>query len=122
MTAVIISVLLLAGCFFILMAAFGLLRFPDVYCRAHATGMSPSWGFILVLLAALVFFTVVHRSFNPMFLVIFFCLYLTAPVGTHMILKGAYFSGAKLGDETVRDDLAEFLNQQEDKKEQQQED
>ena len=47
-------VLLVAGLAFMLVAAVGFIRLPDVYCRLHVTGILDSLGAPLVLLAAAV--------------------------------------------------------------------
>jgi multicomponent Na+:H+ antiporter subunit G len=43
--------LLLGAAFFLLVAAVGVLRLPDSYCRAHALGKAMTLGIILLLLA-----------------------------------------------------------------------
>jgi len=42
---------LLAGLFFLVVAGVGILRLPDVYCRAHALGKALTLGVILLLLS-----------------------------------------------------------------------
>ena len=45
------TVSLLLGVGLIAVAALGLMRLPDVFCRAHALGMASALGLSLVLLA-----------------------------------------------------------------------
>ncbi len=42
---------LAGGVFFLVVAAVGVARLPDVYCRAHAVGKAMTLGVILALLA-----------------------------------------------------------------------
>ncbi len=50
---ILIAILLLAGSVFILIAAIGILRLPDVLCRAHALTKAMTLGIALLLLGLL---------------------------------------------------------------------
>lgn len=50
MTEILASLLLLFGAGFILIAAIGLLRLPDVLCRSHAVAKAGTLGIFSVLL------------------------------------------------------------------------
>lgn len=43
--------LFLGGAFFMIVAAVGVAKLPDVYCRAHAVGKAMTLGVMLLLLA-----------------------------------------------------------------------
>lgn len=51
MKDVLMIVLLLSGAAFILSAAVGLVRMPDVFCRAHAFGVAAAMGISLMFVA-----------------------------------------------------------------------
>jgi multicomponent Na+:H+ antiporter subunit G len=51
--------LILAGLFFLGVSAFGLVRFPDFYTRAHVVAKSETLGMILVILGI-----IVHHRFG----------------------------------------------------------
>ncbi|WP_447926462.1 MULTISPECIES: monovalent cation/H(+) antiporter subunit G [unclassified Vreelandella] len=103
MIDVIKATLLLGGSLFILLAAIGLLRLPDLLTRMHATTKAAALGVILIMLAAAMHFAevgVVARSFA----IILFIL-MTAPVAAHVIGRAGYFVGSKLWSGTVKDEL-----------------
>ena len=52
LVAIAVSVLLVVGSLFSLLAALGLLRFPDLYTRMHAASKAGTVGSGLLLLAA----------------------------------------------------------------------
>lgn len=99
------SLLILVGIFFTLVGSLGLLRLPDVYNRLHATSKSGTLGVMSILLACAVFFTGQGEglSFKPLAAIFF--LFLSSPVGAHMISRAAYLVGVPLSDRTVRDDF-----------------
>ncbi|WP_447553484.1 monovalent cation/H(+) antiporter subunit G [Vreelandella sp. EE22] len=103
MIEVIKGTLLITGSLFILLAAIGLLRLPDLLTRMHATTKAAALGVILIMLAAAMHFAevgVVARSFA----IILFIL-MTAPVAAHVIGRAGYFVGSKLWSGTVKDEL-----------------
>lgn len=101
--AVIVAVLMLAGAFFTLAAAIGVLRLPDVYCRMHAASKAGTVGASLLLLAA-----GVHSGdlsiFTRAVAGIAFLL-LTAPVAAHLLARAARATGHALSVFSVRDDM-----------------
>ncbi|MFW5830971.1 MAG: monovalent cation/H(+) antiporter subunit G [Prolixibacteraceae bacterium] len=85
MDKIIISILILAGAFFILVAAIGLLRFNDLYSRLHASTKAPSFGMFLIVLGVSIFFNTPIVYLKGLFIIIF--IYLTAPLAAHAIVK-----------------------------------
>ena len=85
MDKIIISLLLLSGSFFILVAALGLLRFKDLYSRLHAGTKAPSFGIFLIVLGVCFFFHTPVVYIKGLFVVLF--IYLTAPLAAHSIVK-----------------------------------
>lgn len=83
--------LLLLGSLSMLLAAIGLLRFPDFFTRAHAGTKAASLGAGLILIAA-----VLPLSGEPIavrvWLTIFF-IFLTIPVAGHLLGRAAYLKG-----------------------------
>jgi multicomponent Na+:H+ antiporter subunit G len=95
--------LILTGAIFMLLAAMGILRLPDLLTRMHATTKAAALGVILIMLAVAVHFgevAVVARAFA----IIVFVL-MTAPVAAHVIGRAGYFVGSKLWSGTVKDEL-----------------
>lgn len=103
MIEVLKGILLIVGASFMLLAAVGILRLPDLLTRMHATTKAATLGVTLVMLAVALHFAevaVVARAFG----VIVFLL-MTAPVAAHVIGRAGYFVGTKLWSGTVKDEL-----------------
>jgi multicomponent Na+:H+ antiporter subunit G len=95
--------LIITGAAFMLLAALGILRLPDLLTRMHATTKAAALGVILIMLAVAVHFgevAVVARSFAIIVFVV-----MTAPVAAHVIGRAGYFVGSKLWAGTVKDEL-----------------
>lgn len=95
--------LLLVGTVFMLVAALGVLRLPDLLTRLHATTKAATLGTSLIMLAVALHFgegAVVARALG----VVLF-LMLTAPVAAHVIGRAGYFVGTRLWEGTVKDEL-----------------
>jgi multicomponent Na+:H+ antiporter subunit G len=101
--AIAVSILLVSGSLFALVAAIGVIRLPDVYTRMHAAAKAGAVGSSLLLLATGVgsldpaIFTRAVAGF------VFFIL--TAPVSTHLLARAAHIYGVKMDGVTVMDDL-----------------
>jgi len=95
--------LILIGAIFMLLAALGLVRLPDLLTRMHATTKAATLGATLIMLAVATHFSqvaVVARAFG----VILFIM-MTAPVAAHVIGRAGYFVGSRLWEGTVKDEL-----------------
>ena len=106
MREVIVGVLSGFGLFFVLSAAIGALRFPDVFCRMHAITKAGSIGVGFIMAAAAVHFGEDVSLVTRALAVILFTL-LTAPVSAQMIGRAAYLSGVEQAPQQVVDQLAE---------------
>ncbi|OLN23728.1 Na+/H+ antiporter subunit G [Domibacillus antri] len=102
---IIIVFLLLAGAFLSLVAAFGVIRLPDVYTRNHAASKSATLGVMFILLGTFIFFLAKDGFFSSRLLLGIAFFFITAPVAGHLISRAAYNSGVKMWDKSVRDDL-----------------
>lgn len=85
MDKIIISVFILLGAFFILVAAIGILRFSDLFGRLHATTKATSFGILLLLIGVSLFFNLFNVYAKALLIIIF--VYLTAPLAAHSIAK-----------------------------------
>ncbi|MEL7290340.1 MAG: monovalent cation/H(+) antiporter subunit G [Pseudomonadota bacterium] len=89
-----ISVLLIVGTILIFIASLGVLRMPDLYTRMHAATKAGTVGLGALLLAlafALPELTVWSRVVGTALFI-----FLTAPVGTHLLGKAMRHSGYKM--------------------------
>ncbi len=83
MIVIIASILLLVGALFGLIAAIGIVRMPDIYCRMHAATKAGAFGVSLILLALCVALPTLRVCIQSILIIAFF--YLTAPVAAHLI-------------------------------------
>lgn len=99
----VIAILLLAGSVFVLLAAVGIVRMPDIFARMHATTKAATLGVSLMVLAVSI--ALPERGDIALSAAIVFFLFLTAPISAHMIGSAAYFSGVSLWEGTTIDEL-----------------
>ena len=100
---------LLIGAFFMLLAAIGLLRMPDLFLRMSAATKASTLGTGFILLAAALYFDELGAVSRALATVVF--IFLTAPVAAHRIGRAAYFDGVPLWQGTKRDDLGGHYDQ-----------
>jgi len=97
---------LVLGIFFCIAGGIGMLRFPDVYTRGHASGVIDTGGagFILIGLMFQAGFTLVTVKLILILLLLFF----TSPTATHALMKGAIAGGLKpLGKDRKKPESAD---------------
>ena len=111
---IIMYIFLAVGLFFNLLAAIGLLRFPDVYTRLHAGTKCTTFGSIFlclsVVLYALKCWYLETNSSSPIMLfhalAALIAILITNPTGAHAIARAAHRSGV-MPAKAVVDDLKE---------------
>lgn len=103
MTEVASDLLMLVGAAFLLLAAVGLVRMPDLFMRMSAATKGSTLGVGCMLLAVGIYFPGIGITTRAFAGIGFF--FLTAPVAAHMIARAAYIIGVPLWEGTVRDDL-----------------
>jgi len=104
----VIMVIITLGALFVLLAAIGIVRMPDLYLRISVTTKAATLGVGMILIAAAVYFG--EASMTTRALAIVFFLLLTAPVAAHLIGKASYFVGIPLWTKSVMDDLKDSEN------------
>lgn len=103
MIHLIVAVLVATGTTFILLAAIGVLRMPDVYMRMQVSTKGASLGAGCVLLAVPVFFGDMAIAVRALLIIVF--IFLTTPISAHMLARAAYLVGVPLWAESVVDEL-----------------
>lgn len=112
---------LVAGLFFLLVGALGVLRFPDAYLRAIAASKCVTLGITSMLLAAVFHFVVLGTASHgepaeaggssalaastKAVLVILF-QFVAGPVGAYMLARAAHIDRVRMYHGTLSDDLA----------------
>lgn len=82
-----VILLVVVGCFFLAVGTIGLLRFPNVYNRMHATSKPTTLGTAAIFLAGFVQFGPGGAGLTSLVGIVF--LFLTVPTGAHMIARAA---------------------------------
>jgi multicomponent Na+:H+ antiporter subunit G len=98
-----IIILSTIGTLSILLAAVGIVRMPDIYLRISVTTKAATMGIGLILIGAALYFN--ELGITSRVIAIIFFMLLTAPVGAHMIGRASYFTGIKMWNKSVYDDL-----------------
>lgn len=103
---------LAAACFLVgsllaLVAAIGLVRFPDLLSRMHA-GTKPQVLGLLFMVVGLAIYARREEVTGPLLLVVVFQM-ITAPVSAHMVGRAGYRTGRIRHELLVRDELTTDL-------------
>jgi multicomponent Na+:H+ antiporter subunit G len=92
---------LLVGAAFILLAAIGVYRMPDVYLKCHTASKASTMGKIFMFSALAFYFWDFSVLIKAMLIVLFF--FLTTPVSTHLFVRAARRANSPRCKETVLD-------------------
>ena len=91
--SIVAGIVALAGLFFIVTGAIGILRLPDFYCRLHAMGKSDTLGVALVLGALALEEGASLISLKIMLIVVFVAL--ANPTATHALGRAGRRAGLR---------------------------
>jgi len=98
---------MLVGAAFMLVAAIGVLRFPDLFTRMQAGTKAGTLGIGCLLAAVAMHFGEMVVSAHALLITLFFML--TSPVAMHRVGRAAHRIGVPLWEGTHRDELRESL-------------
>ncbi|MNJ29333.1 Na(+)/H(+) antiporter subunit G [compost metagenome] len=114
------AALILIGSIISVISAIGIIRFPDVYTRAHAATKSSTLAVLLTLIGTFLYiwFSDAFISVRVILGIVF--VFITAPVSGHLIIRAAYRSNVKLADSTIEDELRPVLHPNQQGQEQEQ--
>lgn len=108
MNDILIMVIISLGTLFILLAAIGLLRMPDLYLRMSVTTKAATLGVGLILMGLALYYMETSITTRVSAIIVF--LLLTAPISAHVIGRAAYFVGVPMWKKTKIDDLKGMYN------------
>jgi multicomponent Na+:H+ antiporter subunit G len=103
MSEIVVAALLVLGAAFILVAALGLVRMPDIFLRMSCNAKASTLGIGLLLLALAIHFGEMDVSGRALATIGF--IVLTTPVASHRIGRVAYLDGAPLWEGTIADEM-----------------
>jgi multicomponent K+:H+ antiporter subunit G len=89
MLELLLSLLILIGAGFTLIGSLGLLRLGDFYSRLHAPTKATTLGVGSLLIASAVFFSHQDEGLSLHEVLVTLFLFITAPVGAHLMAKAA---------------------------------
>ncbi len=98
-------ILICIGILFNLFGCIGLIRLPDVYNRLQSATKCVTLGACSILLGVLFHFGLSGTGIKA--LIAIPLIFFSATVAAHALVKGAYKSGIKLGEKSVKDDYKE---------------
>ena len=98
MNDTIVSVLIVGGGAFAAIAGLGLIKFPDVLMRMHASTKAGTLGVGLIVAGVALHFNDALVIAKALLIIAF--LLLTAPVAAHLIGRASYRSGVPLSEGT----------------------
>lgn len=100
-----IALFLLAGAFFTLVAAIGVIRLPDTYTRLHAASKSSTLGVGMTLIGVFIYFAYYQAAFDTQLLLAVLFIFISAPVGAHLIARSAFHSDVEPYQLTILNEL-----------------
>lgn len=103
------ALIILMGSIISVISAFGMLRLPDVYTRAHAIAKSATLGVLFCLIASFFYIWVQDGYFSVRLILGILFVFITSPVATHLIIRAAYRSGVPLAEGSGEDELKPIL-------------
>lgn len=105
MIEILVSATLLLGATLMVLASIGILRFPDLPTRMHASTKSGALGTSLIMIAVALAFMESVVTYRALAIILF--ILITSPVAAHVIGRAGYFVGVNLWSGTVKDMLKE---------------
>lgn len=103
------AILILIGSIISIISAIGIIRFHDIYSRAHAATKTTTLAVLITLVGTFIYVWLgeSHMSVRLMLGIVF--VFITAPVSGHLVLRAAYRAKVKMAEETVEDELKPVL-------------
>lgn len=110
------ALLILIGSIISVISAFGIIRFPDVYSRAHAATKSSTLAVLLTLVGAFLYFLLTDGIISVRLILGIVFVFITSPTAGHLIIRAAYKSKVKMTDTTMVDELKDVYDQDKEDK------
>lgn len=98
-------ILILIGSIVSLISAIGIIRFPDIYSRAHAATKTTTLAVLITLVGTFIYFWFGEGYMSVRLMLGIVFVFITAPISGHLVLRAAYRANIKMSDNTVEDEL-----------------
>lgn len=100
------AAIILFGSIISVVSAIGIIRFYDVYSRAHAATKTTTLAVLITLIGAFIFVWLGSEGYVSVRLMLgIVFVFLTAPVSGHLVLRAAYRSQTEMAEQTAEDEL-----------------
>jgi multicomponent Na+:H+ antiporter subunit G len=96
---------MVVGAVFVVIAALGVARMPDLFTRMQASTKTGTAGAGAILLGTALFFSDAQATTRSLLVMAF--LLLTAPIAAHLLARAGYLTGVPLLPSTSPDQLSE---------------
>ncbi len=98
-----VALLLVLGGSVVLIGALGLMRLPNFYQRIHGPAITTTLGTGCILLASMLYFTVLQSRLVIHEIIIAAFLLMTAPVVAMLVMRAAVYRDLRAGKRKSRD-------------------
>src|SRR5690625_3579826 len=103
------ALLILLGSIISVISAIGIIRFPDIFTRAHAATKTTTLAVLITLIGAFIYLWL-HEGFISIRLILgIIFVFLTAPVSGHLVLRASYRANVEMSKRTSKDELKTYL-------------
>lgn len=99
------AIIILFGSIISVISAIGMIRFYDVYSRAHAATKTTTLAVLITLVGAFVYVWLGEGYISVRLMLGIVFVFITAPVSGHLVLRAAYRAQIKMAEETAEDEL-----------------
>lgn len=103
------ALFILFGSMLSVISAIGIIRFPDVYTRAHAATKTTTVAVLITLVGVFLYLWLSEGFISVKLMLGILFVFLTAPVSGHLVLRASYRANVKMADTTVEDELKDVL-------------
>lgn len=97
-------------------SAVGIIRFRDIYSRAHAATKTTTLAVLITLTGVFIYVWAIDGYISVRLMLGIIFVFITAPVSGHLVLRASYRSQIKMTDDTADDELYPILFGQKDEK------
>lgn len=103
------ALLILFSSIISILSAIGIIRFRDIYSRAHAATKTTTLAVLITLVGTFIYVWFGEGYLSVRLLLGILFVFMTAPVSGHLILRAAYRAQIKMTDATAEDELGPVL-------------
>ncbi len=106
------ALLILFGSIISVVSAIGIIRFHDIYSRAHAATKTTTLAVLITLVGTFIYVWLGEGYISVRLMLGIVFVFITAPVSGHLVLRAAYRANIKMADETIEDELKPALERE----------